>query len=112
MDNGSNLCKNSTVEVKESDGVATMYIIGDFDSSTTHLVHKCCDKISNKKSITKIVLDLEKAGRVDTSAFACVINFIREHNASEAEIFVAHLHDPDEKLIQILKVQKLIKTLQ
>ena len=111
MNNEGGICKNSNVEVQKNNGEVVMHIIGNFDSSTTHLIHNCCKKIQKHKDVKRIVLNFNRAGRVDTSAFACVINFIKEHIGSGVEIFVTHLHDPEENLIHILKVEKLIKVL-
>lgn len=111
MNNGSNICDNANVQARQEGGEVVIQIIGDFDMSTTHLVRKCCEKIQKLGGIKKIILDLEKAKRVDTSAFACIIEFTKGHLVSGTEIFVTHLHDAEEKLIQLLKVEKLIKVI-
>lgn len=111
MDNKNDICKNSNVTIERADDQVTLHIIGNFDNTTTPIVHECCKKIQKAVDLKKVVLDFEKAGRVDTSAFACIINFIKEHIGSGTEIFVSHLHDPEENLINMLKVEKLIKIL-
>lgn len=111
MDSKKDICKNSNVTIDRQGGQVVMHIIGDFDNSTTPIVHECCKKIQRAADLKKIVLDFDKAARVDTSAFACIINFIKEHIGSGTEIFVSNLHDPEEKLIELLKVEKLIKVI-
>ncbi|MFA5146623.1 MAG: STAS domain-containing protein [Candidatus Omnitrophota bacterium] len=105
------ICGNSNVTVQKKDGEVVIKIIGDFDSSTTPSIQKCCKKIKENGDAGKIILDFARAVRVDTTAFACIINFIKEHIGSGTEIFVTNLHDPEERLMDILKVEKLIKVL-
>ncbi|MBP7056680.1 MAG: STAS domain-containing protein [Candidatus Omnitrophica bacterium] len=111
MADKKNVCSNSNVTIKMSGREVTLHIIGDFDGSTTHIVHQCCKKIQDKGKIDKVILDFSKAGRVDTSAFACIINFIKEHVGSGTGIFVTNLRSTEEKLLQMLRVEKLIKVI-
>ncbi len=111
MDDRSNICDSANVQARQDGSEVVIRIIGDFDMSTTHLVRKCCEKIQKLEGVKKIIIDLEKAKRVDTSAFACIIEFTKGHLISGTEIFVTHLHDSQEKLIQLLKIEKLIKVI-
>jgi anti-anti-sigma factor len=105
------ICKNSNVAVRKNGSEITLSIIGDFDSATTPLVHECCKKVQKEGDVKKIVLDFDLAKRVDTTAFACIINFIKEHIGSDAQIFVSNLHDPEKNLLEILKIEKMIKVI-
>lgn len=111
MGKDPNICKNNNVQVLQKNGEVTMRIIGDFDISTTQTIRNCCEKIQRIGGIKKIVIDLEKAKRVDTTAFACIIEFTKGHLVSGTEIYVTHLHNAEEKLIQLLKIEKLIKVI-
>ena len=109
MSDISNICNNSNVVINRKSGEVTIGIIGNFDGTTTPLVHKCCKKIQKSGDVTRVIIDFSRATHVDTTAFACVISFIKEHIGTKAEIFVSNLHDPEKNLLQILKVEKLIK---
>jgi anti-anti-sigma factor len=109
MNEDMNLCKNDNILVSKRGSQITLSISGNFDSSTTPVIHECCKKIEKKIGIKKIVLDFKQAKRVDTTAFACIIGFIKEHIGSDAEICVSNLRDPDKDLINILKIEKMIK---
>jgi anti-anti-sigma factor len=105
------ICKNSNVAIRKNGGEVTLSIIGDFDSTTTPLVHECCKKVQKDGDLKKVVLDFDRANRVDTTAFACIISFIKEHVRSDVQIFVANLHAPEKNLLEILKLEKMIKVI-
>lgn len=105
------ICKNTNVTIRRDGAEVTLSITGDFDSTTTPVVHECCKKVQKEGGIKKIVLDFDRAKRVDTTAFACIINFIKEHMDSDAQIFVSNLHDPEKNLVGILKLEKIIKVI-
>lgn len=105
------ICSNSRVSVKDGGDVLTVSISGNFDSSTTPLIHECCKKVQNRKGVRKIVLDFEKVTRADTTAFACIISFIKEHMGSAVEISVANLHEPQEELLRMLKIEKIVRVI-
>ncbi len=86
----------------------TISFLGDFDNSTTPLVQQCCAKVKQDDSLKRIILDFKNAKRVDTSAFACVINYIKQHKGSKTEVVVTDLHQPAKDLIEILKIEKII----
>ncbi|MDD5439178.1 MAG: STAS domain-containing protein [Candidatus Omnitrophica bacterium] len=109
MNDEKSLCKNDNVTVRNNDGTVTITIAGNFNGSTTPPIYACCKKIPKSNAIKKIVIDFDKATHVDTAAFACVISYIKEHLSTSQAIFVANLHDPEKKLIELLKVEKIIK---
>lgn len=109
MADGSNICRTSAVSVRKEGDTYVVSLTGNFDSSTTPLVHQCCEKVRKTPDIKKIVLDFEKAGRVDTTAFACIISFIKENLGTAVEIVVTNLRDPEKNLLHILKVEKIIR---
>ncbi|GEM_PF-3737731 len=108
MKKNDNFCKNQHVNVEKRDHETIIYIVGDFDNATTPMVHECCKTIQKDDGAKRIVLDLKDAGRVDSSAFACIINYIKEHKGSAAEISVANLPDRAAELLHILKIEKII----
>jgi anti-anti-sigma factor len=103
------ICKNNNVTIKKRGNEITLSIIGDFDSTTTPLIHECCKKVQKDDDLKKVVLDFDRVNRVDTTAFACIINFMKEHVKSDVQIFVVNLHDPEKNLLEILKIEKIIK---
>ena len=109
MKNGNINCKNSNVDLSISKDEVVISIKGDFDSKTTPLVHECCKKIQKNDKAVKIVINFDKAGHIDTTAFACIINFIKENLGTKRKVFVTNLHDPEKDLLKILKVEDIIK---
>ena len=108
MDDRINICRNSNVIVDRKNDVYVVSIIGDFIASTTPLVHECCKKIKKSGDVKKVILDFSRANRVDTSAFACIISFIKENLGASIDVVVTNLHDPEKDLIHMLKVEKII----
>ncbi len=109
MSDGPSACRNSSVTVDKKDDAYVMSIIGDFVGSTTPLVHECCKKVQKTGDVKKIILDFSRAQRVDTTAFACIISFIKANLGTDAEIVVTNLRDPEKSLIHMLKVEKIIR---
>ena len=109
MSNEHNICSNSNVTIRKTSGEVTIHITGDFDSSTTPTIHRCCKEITKSGRVERIVIDFDKAKHVDSTAFACIISFIKEHLGDDTGIRVANLHDPEKNLLDILKVERIIK---
>ena len=109
MADRANMCRNSNVIVDKKDDAYVISIIGDFIGSTTPLVHECCKKVQKNEDVKKIILNFSRARRVDTTAFACIISFIKENLGTSIEIVVTNLHDPEKNLLHILKVEKIIR---
>jgi len=112
MSEDGNLCRNSNVSVSREGDTYVMRVTGDFTGTTTPLIHECCKKVRKADDVRKIVLDFAAAGRVDTTAFACIINFIKEHIGSSVEINVANLRKPEEDLLKLLRIEKMIKVVK
>jgi anti-anti-sigma factor len=109
MTDRTNICRNSNVIVDKKDDAYIVSIIGDFVGSTTPLVHECCKKVEKGGDIKKVIIDFSRAGRVDTTAFACIISFMKANLGTSLEIAVTNLHDPEKNLIHMLKVEKIIR---
>ena len=103
------VCRGSNVVVEKKDDAYIVSIIGDFIGATTPLVHECCKKVQKSGDIRRIVLNFAKAGRVDTTAFACIVSFIKAHLGTSTEIVVTNLRDPEKNLLHMLKVEKIIR---
>jgi anti-anti-sigma factor len=108
MNNNPDICSNSNVAIRKAGGEVTISIAGDFNSSTTPAIHRCCKEITKSGMVERVVIDFDKARHVDSTAFACIISFIKEH-LKDIEIRVVNLHDPEKNLLEILKVEKIIK---
>ena len=104
----ADMCHNSNVIVNRKYDAYVMSIIGDFVGSTTPAVHECCKKVQKSGDIKKIILDFSRAGRVDTTAFACIISFIKANLGTSTEITVTNLRDPEKNLLHMLKVENII----
>jgi anti-anti-sigma factor len=103
------ICNNSSVSVREDGAEIVVSIIGNFDNSTTPLIHECCKKVKDRKGVRRIILDFGKVLKADTSAFACIISFIKEHMGTDVEINITNLREPEEGLMRMLKLEKMVK---
>ena len=65
--------------------------------------------MKDRSGVRNIVLDFSEVRRADTSAFACIINFIKEHLGSSVQISVTNLHEPQEELLRLLKIEKIVR---
>ena len=108
MKEEKNICSNKHVKLERIGDEITLFIIGDFEYSTTPFIDACCKSIPYDEGIKKIILDFKMAQRVDTSAFACIINHVKKHAGSAAGLVVANLKEPQEELLNILKIEKII----
>ncbi len=109
MERQKDACRNENVRVEMRDDEIVLFILGDFTSATTPKVHECCKTLKKDERIKRILIDLKDAKRVDTSAFACIISYIKEHLASGTVIAVTHLSRPAQELLQLLKIENIIQ---
>jgi len=108
MKKHNSTCANQYVNIERRDDEIIIHILGDFNYVTTPLVHKCCKTIKKDDDIKRIILDFKNAGKVDTSAFACLINYIKQNKGSLTKIVATNLHQFEIELLRILKIEKII----
>jgi len=99
------------VNVKRVNGVKIFKVAGNFNLTTTpHICRLCDDLVKGKEEVKGILLDFENVGEVDTTAFACMINFIRHHMNEGVKVGIIHYNKKVKDLMVILKIDKLIPT--
>lgn len=107
----SDPCRTDRLRVERRDEEIVLHLSGDFDKESTPQVHACCEAIGERVPVKRIVLDFREAGRVDTSAFACILSYIRKHKGEETEIVVTNLSDQATDLIRMLRLESIIRVL-
>ena len=66
------------ITVTRPDSCSTVIkISGRFDFESTPRLEKICKKITSDMKVLNIVLDFKDVSGVDSSAFACMINFMK-----------------------------------
>ncbi|MEI8344713.1 MAG: STAS domain-containing protein [Candidatus Omnitrophota bacterium] len=110
--NSKDICRNANVEIRQSGETLTLKISGVFNKSTTPQIQQCCKLLDKKLMVKKVVLDFDRVSEVDTSAFACIIGFMKQHLNSGAQIYVSRLKDPAKELLRILKIEKIVRVEQ
>ena len=98
----------------ESEGIVSdievLKITGNFTSETTPMFQSVCRNVVANKSIKGVLLDFEGVRDIDTSAFACMVDFIKEHNRRNVKIGIINLKMHEEKLMDILRLSDFIST--
>ncbi len=96
------------VLTKETDKIVMLKIIGDFTNETTPQYQKICNEVTQDQAVEGIILDFKQVATIDTSAFACMINFIKEHAEKNVRIGIIHIHKKQKSLLEILKLENII----
>ncbi len=93
---------------EQIDGVVILKVAGGITNDTTPELHKICEEVSSRKDMAGILLDLDEVTEIDTSAFACMIGFIKDHSPEEIKIGIINLKQKEKALIDILKIDGII----
>jgi anti-anti-sigma factor len=93
---------------REPNGVVVMGIIGDFTNETTPHYQKMCNEVMQSEAVKGILLDFSQVLSIDTSAFACMLNFIKEHADQQVRIGIVHISEKHKALLEILKLENTI----
>ena len=100
--------KGTLVSTKTPEGLVVLNIIGDFTNETTPQYQKICNEVIQDHQVKGIILDFNQVATIDTSAFACMINFIKEHAEKNVRIGIIYIKDQHKALLEILKLEKQI----
>lgn len=100
--------QGNLVLIRESDEIVRLRIVGDFTNETTPQYQKVCNEVTQDHRVKGIILDFDEVTSVDTSAFACMINFIREHADKNVKIGMVHIKEEHKALLEILKLENVI----
>jgi anti-anti-sigma factor len=108
MKKNKRVCSNDNISITERDGRFEIKVIGDFDSATTPSIHECCKKIAKEPVVKSITINFEKVKRMDTSAVACMIDFLKEKITRNIKIYATNLQESEKRIIKLLNVEKII----
>jgi anti-anti-sigma regulatory factor len=103
------MTKGHIIYKESSKGIRVLKIVGSFTKETIPDLRKICYKVGSDVETEAVLLDLGKTTKIDTSAFACVVGFIRDHMKHGINICVVSLKKGEKKLAEILKVDKAIR---
>jgi anti-anti-sigma regulatory factor len=101
--------ENRMEQVRDDGGVKILKMIGRFTVETTADFNNVCHAVSRDDSTRAILLDLEDAGEMDTTGFACMINFIKENILKGVKVGVINMNEKEKSLMEILKISPMIK---
>ncbi|MDP8258140.1 MAG: STAS domain-containing protein [Candidatus Aadella gelida] len=96
-------------QTKDVEGIKIFTVTGDFNMETTPELQKICSEAAKNKGTRAVLLDFTSAGSVDTAAFACMINFIKDHKESGIRIGIINLENEGKNFMEILKLEKAIQ---
>jgi len=96
-------------QVKEVDGVQVLKVSGSFTMGTTPDFQKTCQTVASDKTVKAVLLDFSEVTRIDTAAFACMINFIKDHMNENFGIGIINLKVQEKGLMDILRIEKIIR---
>ena len=97
------------ISIKTRNKTALMTISGDFNNSTTPYLQKVCKKVITNKEVEKVVLDFKNVRKIDTSAFACILNFMKEYIREEKDICATNVSKLKKDYLKMLKLDKTIR---
>ena len=95
-------------KIKEVDGVQVLKVSGSFTMRTTPDFQKTCKVVASDKTVKAVLLDFSEVTRIDTAAFACMINFIKDHMNKNFGIGIINLKAQEKGLMDILRIEKII----
>jgi len=90
--------------------VKVVPITGDFTKDTTPCVCRYIEEDMKSRKVKAVLLDFAEVTGVDTAAFACLIDVIKAHSEGLAGIGIVNIHDKGGSLLEILRLQDVIKT--
>ncbi|MFC1806977.1 STAS domain-containing protein [Candidatus Omnitrophota bacterium] len=96
----------------DMDDVKILEVAGYFTKDTTPDLQRVCYQLSDDENVRAVLIDFESVTHIDSSAFACMINFIRDHAKKDVAIGVVNLRYQDQALMDILKINPIINTYQ
>lgn len=95
-------------ESKNESGVKILKITGDFTKDTVPELQNICYAIGKGHGTKGILLDFQEVSDIDTSAFACVINFIKNQLGRGISVGILNLNNQEKALAEILKISNVI----
>ena len=103
----------SIVTIKASNiakHIKSLCISGDFTKDTTPQLQKVCNEISSEKNLKGIILDFKGVTKIDSAAFACMIDFMKQHMSKNLKISLINTKKQENAFMEILKIESFIKS--
>lgn len=99
---------NPIFSLEKGGTIVNLKISGNFDATTTPELKKICDNIADDQRVRNVVIDFSNVKRVDSSAFACMLGFMKQHQ-SKLKVSVINLKTLEKSYVKILKLENWIK---
>ncbi|MDD4956501.1 MAG: STAS domain-containing protein [Candidatus Omnitrophica bacterium] len=101
--------KGRMENVGEKSGVRIMKVIGDFTAYTTPDFQHVCRKVDKSANLKGLAIDMKDLSRIDTSAFACMMNFIKENMADGLKIGIFNAGEKEKNMMELLGIGDAIR---
>lgn len=95
---------------KDVNGVKVFAVRGDLTVDKTPQFHKICQTAKAAEGTMAVLLDFGMVGNIDTTAFACMLNFMREYISKGARAGIVNLDIRNRDLLGILKIGTAIRS--
>ena len=100
--------KDNIESISDVDGVRVVRLAGDFNKDTTPGICNCVK--SAAKEIKGVLLDFGDVDNIDSTAFACMVDVIKEHIKDGVGVGVINLPHDGTSLVEVLKIGTVIHT--
>ena len=101
--------KKGKIDIVENNkGIVVLRVEGNFTNETTPAFQIICNSVMTGKHILAVILDFEKVDKIDTSAFACMVSFIKEHKERNFILGIVNLKTYEKELMSMLKIETFV----
>lgn len=97
---------------KNEAGVQVLKIVGAFNKSTIPHLQKICNSVAKQRDTKGVLIDVREVSTIDSAAFACMIQFIKDHTARGVAIGMINLKEQEKSFLEILKVDRALRVFQ
>jgi anti-anti-sigma factor len=100
---------NNNRDKIDTEGNIKIYRLnGSFNRDTTPHFQKVCNDISRDKKVHAVIMDFKGVTDIDSAAFACLLEFVKEHVKSGLKVGLINVNAMEEDLIDILKIRSIM----
>lgn len=97
---------------KNVKGINILKIKGHFTKDTVPEMQKICYGAGKENDVKGVLLDFAEVASIDTSAFACMIKFIKDHMEHGIGIGVVNFRSKERMLAEVLKIDSAIRAFE
>ena len=90
--------------------IQILKILKPFTKETTPAINKICNRISRNHNVKILLLDFTKTAEIHTTAFACMVNFLKRHSDAGIKIGLINLNKTERELLKLLSSEKIMHT--